>query len=67
MKAKNVAVLGGGSFGTVIANIIAQNGHNTLLWMRNAGQVESCQADTALCERRSYLGKLDQRHRSKNI
>ncbi len=40
MKAKNVAVLGGGSFGTVIANIIAQNGHNTLLWMRDAEQVE---------------------------
>lgn len=45
MKAKNVAVLGGGSFGTVIANIIAQNGHNTLLWMRDADQVESLNRD----------------------
>ena len=32
----NVAVLGGGSFGTVIANIIALNGHRVTLWLRNA-------------------------------
>ncbi|MFK8020667.1 MAG: NAD(P)H-dependent glycerol-3-phosphate dehydrogenase [Pseudomonadales bacterium] len=31
-----VAVLGGGSFGTVIANIIALNGHRVTLWLRNA-------------------------------
>jgi glycerol-3-phosphate dehydrogenase (NAD(P)+) len=31
-----VAVLGGGSFGTAIANIIAANGHHTHLWMRDA-------------------------------
>lgn len=31
-----VAVLGGGSFGTVIANILAANGHDTTLWLRNA-------------------------------
>ena len=31
-----VTVLGGGSFGTVIANIIAANGHPTRLWLRNA-------------------------------
>ena len=30
-----VAVLGGGSFGTVIANIIAANGHAVSLWVRN--------------------------------
>ena len=30
-----VAVLGGGSFGTVIANIIASNGHRVRLWLRN--------------------------------
>ena len=41
MSVKNVAVLGGGSFGTVIANIIAHNGHKTLLWMRDAEQVVS--------------------------
>jgi len=41
MSVKNVAVLGGGSFGTVIANIIAHNGHKTLLWMRDIEQVNS--------------------------
>ena len=30
-----VAVLGGGSFGTVIGNIIANNGHRVRLWLRN--------------------------------
>lgn len=30
-----VAVLGGGSFGTVIANIVAANGHEVRLWLRN--------------------------------
>ncbi|MGK0442726.1 MAG: glycerol-3-phosphate dehydrogenase (NAD(P)+) [Pseudohongiellaceae bacterium] len=30
-----VAVLGGGSFGTAIANIMANNGHDVCLWMRN--------------------------------
>ncbi len=32
----SAAVIGGGSFGTAIANIMAQNGHDTRLWMRNA-------------------------------
>lgn len=36
----NVAVLGGGSFGTVIANIIAANGHQVRLWMRNGERAE---------------------------
>lgn len=40
MLVKKVAVLGGGSFGTVVANIIACNGHKTVLWMRDAKQVE---------------------------
>jgi len=30
-----VAVLGGGSFGTAIANIMAENGHAVSLWLRN--------------------------------
>lgn len=38
-----VTVLGGGSFGTAIANIIAANGHNTFLWMRNVERAEQCQ------------------------
>jgi len=36
-----VAVFGGGSFGTVIANIIARKGHRVRLWLRNA---ERCEA-----------------------
>ncbi|MFT5889598.1 MAG: glycerol-3-phosphate dehydrogenase (NAD(P)+) [Zhongshania sp.] len=34
-----VAVIGGGSFGTAIANIIADNGHDTRQWMRTAERV----------------------------
>ena len=36
-----VAVLGGGSFGTVIANIIACNGHRVRLFLRNQQRAES--------------------------
>ncbi len=39
-RAKQVAILGGGSFGTVLANIIANNGHVARLWMRDGEQVE---------------------------
>ncbi|GMG87441.1 NAD(P)H-dependent glycerol-3-phosphate dehydrogenase [Biformimicrobium ophioploci] len=44
MTQKNtIAVLGGGSFGTAIANIIAGNGHDTRQWMRNADKAAKCQ------------------------
>lgn len=36
-----IAVLGGGSFGTAIANLLAENGHSVRLWMRDAEQAES--------------------------
>lgn len=39
-RSHRVAVLGGGSFGTVIANLIAVNGHRVALWGRNAGRVD---------------------------
>lgn len=45
MTVKQAAILGGGSFGTVIANIIAHNGHHTTLWMRDAEQVEILNRD----------------------
>lgn len=38
-----VAVLGGGSFGTAIANIIAHNQHTTYLWMRSEEHAKVCQ------------------------
>lgn len=34
-----VAVLGGGSFGTVLANLAAENGHETTLWLRDESQL----------------------------
>ncbi len=33
-----VAVLGGGSFGTVLANLAASNGYNVSLWVRDSDQ-----------------------------
>ena len=35
---KRVSVLGGGSFGTVLANIAASNGYEVCLWVRDAEQ-----------------------------
>ncbi len=35
---KKIAVLGGGSFGTVLANLAASNGHNVSLWVRDSDQ-----------------------------
>ena len=35
-----IAVLGGGSFGTAIANMIASNHHQVCLWMRDTENVE---------------------------
>lgn len=31
-----MAILGGGSFGTALANIVADNGHTVALWLRNS-------------------------------
>ena len=38
--ARKIAVIGGGSFGTAIANLVAENGHNACLWLRNAERAE---------------------------
>ena len=40
MKKQSVCVLGGGSFGTALANIMVNNGHQVSQWMRNEQQVE---------------------------
>ncbi|MDN3640040.1 NAD(P)H-dependent glycerol-3-phosphate dehydrogenase [Simiduia curdlanivorans] len=40
---KRIAVLGGGSFGTAIANICALNNNPTYLWMRDAARAALCQ------------------------
>lgn len=39
-SAIHVSVLGGGSFGTAIANILADNGHAVTLWMRDPAAVD---------------------------
>lgn len=49
---ETITVLGGGSFGTAIANIIATNGHPTFLWMRDQERAETCQRDR---ENAAYL------------
>jgi len=36
-----IAVLGGGSFGTAIANLLAENGQQVRLWMRDSEQAEA--------------------------
>ncbi len=36
-----VAVLGGGSFGTAVANLLAQNGVPVRQWMRDPAQAEA--------------------------
>lgn len=40
-KQYRIAILGGGSFGTAIANLIAENGHAVRLWMRDSEQAQS--------------------------
>lgn len=38
---QSIAVLGGGSFGTAIANLLAENGNSVLQWMRDPQQAEA--------------------------
>lgn len=40
-----IAVLGGGSFGTAIANIMADNGHDVTLWLRNQARADEINRD----------------------
>lgn len=42
-RALSVAILGGGSFGTAISNIVATNGHHACLWMRDPERAEKSQ------------------------
>ena len=39
--AVKVAVLGAGSWGTALASLLARNGHDTVIWGRDANQVRS--------------------------
>lgn len=42
-KTRKVVVLGGGSFGTAIANMIAANGYPVILWMRDQANADRVQ------------------------
>lgn len=44
-KHHHIAVLGGGSFGTIIANIMADNGHHVCLWLRNHARADEINSD----------------------
>lgn len=39
-KARQVAVLGGGSFGTAMTKVLGENGHHVRFWMRSDAQVD---------------------------
>lgn len=61
------AVLGGGSFGTVLANIVASNGYESRLWLRDAIEARQIQesgynkkylSDFALDKRLKATGSL---------
>jgi glycerol-3-phosphate dehydrogenase (NAD(P)+) len=43
MSSLRISVLGGGSFGTSIANVVAKNGYETRLWMRDADKASLAQ------------------------
>ncbi len=42
---QSIAVLGGGSFGTAIANLLAENGKSVQQWMRDPEQAEAIRAN----------------------
>lgn len=44
MSNYRIAVLGAGSFGTVVADIAASNGHQVTLWMRSEKQLQDMQS-----------------------
>ena len=52
MPLSKIAVIGGGSFGTVVANIIAQNGYDVRFWMRSEELVEEI---NGVHENKQYL------------
>ncbi|HSC76831.1 MAG TPA: NAD(P)H-dependent glycerol-3-phosphate dehydrogenase [Pseudomonadales bacterium] len=55
MQTTKVVVLGGGSFGTAIANMMAENGRSSTLWLRDAARATEMQAKR---ENHTYLPGL---------
>ena len=54
-KQYDISVIGAGSYGTALAICIARNGHNTLMWARNAEQVALMQQEN---ENKRYLAGI---------
>ncbi|HEY3699001.1 MAG TPA: NAD(P)H-dependent glycerol-3-phosphate dehydrogenase [Spongiibacteraceae bacterium] len=44
-NSQRVVVLGGGSFGTTLANIMAEKGHDAVLWLRDEARAEEINRD----------------------
>ena len=42
---QNVTVLGAGSWGTALAVVLAENGHNTLLWTHREEQAQEINSE----------------------
>ena len=66
-KALNVAVLGNGSFGTAMANLIVHNGHKVTLYGRNKAALDAMKEtrvnsrylpDALLSEKLEYTNDL---------
>ncbi|PNZ35947.1 NAD(P)H-dependent glycerol-3-phosphate dehydrogenase [Staphylococcus lutrae] len=45
----NISVFGTGSFGTALANVLAENGHNTLMWGKTAATVNEINHEHTNC------------------
>lgn len=52
MKARTVAVLGGGSWGTALADVLARNGHQTCIWARDPATADEIRGQST---NRKYL------------
>ena len=45
VMAEKIAVLGAGSWGSTLANMLVENGHSVMLWARNQKQVDQLNQD----------------------
>jgi len=73
---RNIAVIGNGSFGTAIANLLTYNGHDVTLYGRNKDAVEEMKAtrinkrylpDALLSDRINYTSDLEEACRGRDI
>ena len=75
-KALDVAVIGSGSFGTAMANLIVHNGHRVTLYGRNKAALDAMKEtrvnsrylpDALLSERLEYTNDLEEAVKGKDI